>query len=337
MPGKSKPKVSAALVPARGSVGLARRPESIVDSFWQGRSERTVRAYKADLARIAAWAGWPSIETFAMFFFSHKPGEAYKLAHEFRAWALAAGPDKKAWSPSYVNNHLSALRALVKFARRINFIEWALDIEDAKAQAFRDTRGPGFSGLVDIVNAAAAQTDPFTAARDTAITTIFATMGLRLDEVHSLDLEHVDARGRRLLVKRKKKLQRVWVTIPVETLGAVKLWLEIRGKEPGPLFLSRSPGRRRADGRLAYSSIWKIVSELAASVGLKAWPHGMRHAAITQVLDTTNGNMRAAQKFADHGSINTTQRYDDNRKDLAGEMSGMLAKAITKARKGETK
>jgi integrase/recombinase XerC len=320
---RSKP--SAALV--------RRREKSVVESFWEGKSPRTVKAYKEDMERLASWSGQASIEAFAMHFLRLRPGEAYKLAHEFRAYGL----DVKKWSPSYVNNHLAALRSLVKFARQVEFIEWAIDIKDAKAETYRDTRGPGFAGLVALVSAAAAQEDPWTAARDVAIVSIFASMALRRDEVVGLDVKHVDLRSRRLSVKRKKKLQRVWVTLPVETADALEAWLLERGREAGPLFISRGIGRRRPDGRLAESSVWKVIRDLGRAAGIKAWPHALRHAAITEVLNRTNGNMRAAQTFAAHGSPNTTQKYDDARKDVAGEMAGILAKAIREARETSTR
>lgn len=303
------------------------RRKTLVESFWEGKAPRTVKAYKEDLFRVATYAGKDTIEDFARFFLALGPGEAWKLTHEFKAWGLT----DKGWAPSYVNNHLAALRSLVKFARRAEVIVWTLDIEDARVETYRDTRGPGFEGLVAIIKMAAAQEDPFVAARDTALVALMATMGLRRDEVVSLDLEHVDFLGKRVLVKRKKRTQRVWVTVPGETLETLLAWRGVRGTEPGPLFISRAIGRKREDGRLAESSVWALVKALAEQAGYKAWPHGLRHAAITEVLELTDGNVRAAQKFAGHTNMNTTMRYDDNRRDVAGEMAGKLALAIREA------
>jgi integrase/recombinase XerC len=307
---------------------LLRRELSIIESFWEGRSPKTIKAYRENLLRIAAWKGIGTIEEFAEIFLAAGPGEAFKLAHEFKGWAITTNK----WSPSYINNHLAALRSLVKFARHLSRITWALDIKDVEAQPYRDTRGPGFEGMVAIVSAAAAQENAWIAARDTALMMLFTTMGLRRFEAVGLDLEHVDARGRRIAVLPKKQLQRVWITLPIETYAVLAEWLTLRGNEPGPLFLSQGFGRLRSDRRLADSSVWKIVHDLAAGVGLKAWPHALRHAAITEVLERSDGNIRNGQKFARHSDPKVTTVYDDNRTDVAGEMAGVLARAIAEAR-----
>ena len=58
-------------------------------------------------------------------------------------------------------------------------------------------------------------------------------------------------------------------------------------------------------------------------------PHGLRHASITAALDTSNGDVRAAQAHARHASPQTTMRYDDDRQDLAGKMAAKLAEVLT--------
>ena len=50
----------------------------------------------------------------------------------------------------------------------------------------------------------------------------------------------------------------------------------------------------------------------------------MRHQAISRVLDLTNGNVRAAQRYARHSKPETTLRYDDDRTDLAGDMAKLI-------------
>jgi len=43
------------------------------------------------------------------------------------------------------------------------------------------------------------------------------------------------------------------------------------------------------------------------------------------VLDATGGDVRRAQRLSRHADIRTLQRYDDNREDLQGEVSGLLS------------
>jgi integrase/recombinase XerC len=53
--------------------------------------------------------------------------------------------------------------------------------------------------------------------------------------------------------------------------------------------------------------------------------HGIRHSAITTVLDLSGGNVRAAQRFSRHRDLATLLRYDDSREDLAGQMARLAA------------
>lgn len=316
------------IIPADGARLPADRLAAIINAFWANKTERTVKIYREDLHRLAAWRQLATIDDFARYFLALSPGDANLTVTDFMAWAQES---PREWAPSYVNNHLAALRSLVKFARRAGAIVWALDVDDLRVEPPTDTAGPGLDGMVATLKAAANQPHPARAARDVAILAMFATMGLRRDEVVSLDLEHVDFKRSRALVKRKRKRVRVPVTMPEQTAQAVQAWLGYRRPGPGPLFTSWAVAKRREGSRLAESSVWAMVRKHAERAGIgAAWPHGFRHAAITAVLDLTNGNVREAQRFAGHSSPTTTMRYDDNRRDIAGEAAAKVADAIEK-------
>jgi integrase/recombinase XerC len=53
----------------------------------------------------------------------------------------------------------------------------------------------------------------------------------------------------------------------------------------------------------------------------------LRHAAVTAALDLTGGDIRAVQKFSRHRDVRVIERYDDSRKDLAGEVARRVAAA----------
>ena len=57
-------------------------------------------------------------------------------------------------------------------------------------------------------------------------------------------------------------------------------------------------------------------------------PHGVRHASITDALDCTNGNIRVVQRFSRHRDLRVLTRYDDNRRDLGGEMARLVAERV---------
>ena len=52
--------------------------------------------------------------------------------------------------------------------------------------------------------------------------------------------------------------------------------------------------------------------------------HGLRHHAITRALDLNNGDVRKVQRFARHANPETTIRYDDSRRNFAGDITRQL-------------
>ena len=96
------------------------------------------------------------------------------------------------------------------------------------------------------------------------------------------------------------------------------------GIDRGPLFINFDRAGK-GNGRLTSTSLYRIVRDLGKKIDLKVRPHGLRHAAITEALDLTNGNVRAVQRFSRHRDLRILNVYDDNRTDLAGEVARKVA------------
>jgi integrase/recombinase XerC len=165
------------------------------------------------------------------------------------------------------------------------------------------------------------------AIRDRAILRCLFDLGLRRAEVLHLDLQDLDRQAGTLAVLGKGRTQKESLTLPPETKAAIEAWLIIRGEGSGPLFHSLDRARK-GNGRLTGAGLYDMVRKLGAKAGLKVWPHGLRHAAITAALDLTGGNVRAVQKFSRHRDVRVIERYDDNRMDLAGQVARQLAATV---------
>ena len=73
----------------------------------------------------------------------------------------------------------------------------------------------------------------------------------------------------------------------------------------------------------------RMVGVLAKRAGIDhVRPHGLRHAAITAALDASGGDLRAAQRFSRHRDPRTLCLYDDNRKDLGGDLACRVAASV---------
>ena len=79
-------------------------------------------------------------------------------------------------------------------------------------------------------------------------------------------------------------------------------------------------------GRLSGESVRRIVARLGEAAGLARplRPHGLRHSAATSALDAGR-DVREVRKFTRHRSLEMVLKYDDMRRDVAGEIARDLA------------
>jgi integrase/recombinase XerC len=177
---------------------------------------------------------------------------------------------------------------------------------------------------------AASEKSPAKAARDIAIIRLMFDLGLRRGEVVGLDVEDVDRAGRRLWVLGKGRTQKEARTLPAPTLEAIDRWLTARAciaHENEPALIVNAAQFKRGR-RMTGQGLYHVIQDLGRNAGIVARPHGLRHASITAALDTSNGDVRAAQAHARHANPQTTICYDDNRQDLAGTVAARLAHVL---------
>lgn len=299
----------------------ATTPQRLVAAFLSGRSPRTIAAYREDLEYLRRHLGLASAEEVATRLLSRGMGAANALVLEYRTSMVERG-----LAPATVNRRLSAVRSLVKLARTLWLVTWELEIPSLRSETYRDTRGPGVEGYRAMLRVLSARSGP-KAARDTAIVRLLFDLALRRIEVVRLDLEDVDLAAGTISILGKGRTQRELVTLPAPTQAALAAWIAVRGGDPGPLFTNFC--RAVVRGRLTGRGLHKIVAKLGKDAGLgRCWPHGLRHAAITQALDVTKGDVRAVQRFSRHRSVGVLLRYDDARRDLAGEVARQVAGAV---------
>ncbi len=296
------------------------RVRELVDAFLSRRSIPTRRAYENALRDFAAFLGLSENDTIAAVgrLLTAGQGEAHVIALKYRTHLLG-----RKLSPATINQRLSALRSAVKLARLTGLVTWALEVEGEKVQTLRDTRGPGRAGYLLLLSSLG---DRQKDARDRAILRLLYDLALRRGEVAGLDLEDVDLERPAVAVLGKGRTGKVLITLPDETRDALAAWLKVRGAAPGALFPSMDRGGK-AGGRMTGRGIYEVIRQLGARQGLKVRPHGLRHAAITEALNLTNGDTRKVQRFSRHLDPRTLLHYDDNREDMGGEVSRLVAGA----------
>jgi integrase/recombinase XerC len=309
-------------VPSPAAV-LARAEVDLVGAFLSGRRATTLRAYDRDLCDFARYLGSVDARTGMAALLALAPGKANAVVLMYRAHMTERG-----LKPATVARRLAAVRSCVKLARTLGLVTWALDVESPKAEPYRDTRGPGDAGWAKLlaVAEAVAQHGDELGIRDRAILRLLRGLGLRRSELVALDLADVELGESRVWVVGKGRTGKEAMTVPPRALAVLAEWIHVRGRDPGPLFLRLDRAAWNRVLRMSDKSVYNLVKRLGEKAGLtKALsPHQLRHLAITQALDRSNGDTRAAQRFSRHADPRTLQRYDDNRTDLAGKMARLV-------------
>lgn len=305
---------TALVAPAVASAALVPAISRLVAAFLAGRNPRTIAAYRADLADFRTFTGDATPEDAARRLIEHGHGAANGLVLEYRAHLL-----ERTLAPATVNRRIAALRSLVKLARSIGAVAWALEVPSVKSAPYRDTKGPGADGVHVLLGLLAKRTDA-KGRRDYACVRLMYDRGLRRGEVVGLSLEHFDAKAGTVSILGKGRTERETLTLADPTTAALVAWLELRGSVDGPLFLNFDRAGKGA--ALTGRSLHRLLKPYGVH------PHGLRHAAITAALDLSNGDVRRVQRFSRHRDVRVLSVYDDNRQDIAGEVTRLVAAAV---------
>ena len=291
--------------------------QRLVEAFLRGRNRNTLRAYARDLEHFATYLGVSGAIKAAGRLLSCSAGDANALVLAYRSTMLEAK-----LATNTLNRRLASIRSLIKLAKTLGIVSWSLEIEGLRADPYRDTRGAGRTAIAAILERTKKRGDA-KGFRDAAIICLLHDCGLRRGEVVAIDVEDFDAATSRLAIKPKGRTEKQIITLPPSTKAAIETWLEMRDDSSGPLFhaLDGLNYGHRLDG----GSVYTIVRALGDAVGARVRPHGIRHTAITTVLDRTNGNVRLAQQFSRHRNVQTVLTYDDHRRDDAGRAAGLIA------------
>jgi integrase/recombinase XerC len=299
----------------------------VLAEFYSRRSKATLAAYKQDMARLRAFLELETDAAAAQAILSMGPGRANALLLKWRSTMEAAG-----LAPFTINRRLTAVRSLVKLARTLGVVNWALDVQGVKgASVIRDTRGPE---LVDVRKILAARHG----FMEDAVLRLMFLRGLRSIEVRELEMKHVEgleARGS-ILIRGKGKAGLMPVTLPDDAKRALLKWLEVRGDAPGFVFV-QDDALEDLSKPMNHPFLWRLVKKAGARVGVKLWPHALRHSAVTMALDALDGDVRKVQKFSRHADVKTLlTHYDDERRDVGGEVAGEVERAVGLARDQKT-
>jgi len=289
-----------------------RRPE--IDDFLRHLADErqlspnTVKAYRRDLAQLEDFLS----EYLGRSQWHWGDTEVDRLA--LRGFLGACG--RQGLSKRTVARKLSAARTFFRFLH----LEDRIPVNPTRAVRAPkiEKRLPGHLTAADVrgvfeVAERRAEENTLAATRDLVILEILYGSGLRLSELHALDLSGIDRRGKQVKVMGKGRKERI-VPVTGAALGAIERYeprrAEVPGREDDALLVN---GR---GGRLSRRSIQAAVSacfEAAAGAsGLSA--HALRHTFATHLMEA-GADLLAVKELLGHVSLSTTQIYTHTTKE----------------------
>ena len=281
----------------------------------RGLSEQTVRAYRADLDDLVAFAAERQVVTAA--------GLTLEV---LRDWLWAA--TERGLARSTIARRSASVRAFTRWASETGVlaVDPGVRLRAPKGAAHlpRVVAQDQVRAMLDGLAVRAADDDP-AALRDRAVVELLYAAGIRVSELVGLDLGDVDRTRLTVRVLGKGGKERV-VPFGVPAHDALEAWLD-RGRpalaaavaaggpaDNGAVAAARPAGAALFLGdrgaRLGTRSAYRIVARLLEALPGEgpSGPHTFRHTAATHLLDG-GADLRAVQELLGHASLGTTQIY----------------------------
>jgi integrase/recombinase XerC len=265
-------------------------------------SPNTVKAYTKDLAELEAFldeylggAGWQWADA-----------EVDRLAlRGFLGWCGRRGLSKRSAA-----RRLAGARAFFRFLHR----EGRLAANPGRAvRAPRlDKKLPGHLSEGDVREVfefaeREAAENTLAGARSLVILEMLYGSGLRLAELHGLDLGAVDERMRQVRVLGKGRKERI-VPVTESAVRALERYAlrraEVTDRTAGPLLVNARG--TRLSRRSIQSAVRRAFERAAGARGLSA--HALRHTFATHLLER-GADLLAVKELLGHVSLSTTQIY----------------------------
>ncbi|MCR2792948.1 tyrosine-type recombinase/integrase [Microbacterium sp. zg.Y625] len=261
-------------------------------------SGATVRAYRADLADLAAVVGDREIADIHL--------------DALRDWLWTA--TRRGDARSTIARRAAAARGLFEWALEGGMVEIDPTLRLVTPKRGRTlpnvASADGLAELLDTLVAAAADGDPL-ALRDAAILELLYGAALRVSELCGTDTVDLDRSNATVRVLGKGAKERV-VPYGAPAARALDAYL-VRAR---PVLAARSATAGSAlflgarGSRIGTRAVYDLVARTVGPVvgATTVGPHVLRHSAATHLLDG-GADLRAVQEMLGHASLGTTQIY----------------------------
>ena len=267
----------------------------------RGLSENTERVYLADLQSLRTYLAIERISLADM---------GREVLRGYLAWLATDGKGSgRGYARVSMSRKLSVLRSFYRFLVQEGLFS-STPVPSGRSFKLKVTKSlPSFLGQreVDRLLDAPDESTPL-GIRDKALLETLYACGVRLAEIHGMNVSDINFQERAVLVQGKGSKER-WVLFGQPTEIALQRYLKdgrpvLANSASMALFLNRY------GQRLSRRSMEKLVRRYSAVAGTRTdvHPHTLRHTFATHMLEG-GADLRVIQELLGHSSPTTTQVY----------------------------
>ena len=295
--------------------------DKILDGFYTSKSQQTALLYQSDLDSFRDYLGVDNLQAALVSFFESPHSQANLTVLHYKSLMHRDG-----LKPATINRRLSALRSLVKGARRDGHLRWELDVSNVKKSSAQKNALLSSDNFDAILGLAGNQRNPLKSARDIAILRLFHDLALQRSSVVNLDYSDINFAENWIAVKVPGTRGKINKFLPTKTADSLRHWLSYRGKNKGPLFTNCDHAGKGK--RLSGTSIYRTVRRFGEKIGIETGPFGIRQTAIIKALDKAKvAGIKIADiaAFSDHQHLSSLKAYNKKRAQIQQRLSDLVS------------
>lgn len=231
------------------------------------------------------------------------------------------------YKPATANKLLAALRGVLEAAFDLGLMnaedyQRARKVKNVKNETLPVGRDVAQTEIAALLKVCREDTNQDAGVRDAAILIVLWRCGLRRSELVGLDLSDYDTDTRRLTIRSGKGRKDRTAFMPARALPIFQKWLNVRGVEPGALFLPvlksgaivweqfDTKSKTAKPARLTAQAIYNMLQKRGEQADIQDFsPHDMRRTLIGDLLDK-GVDIVTVSKIVGHANPQVTGRYD---------------------------